>query len=272
MRLHLPGNIFATLSAALVIVGCGSGEGQLFEKTIPAPSLRGNAIGEPAAQPIAVYLPPGYASTSDRYPVIYLLPGYNTGVTAFLDGTYQGMSLVESMDALIANGTVDEMIIVVVNGGNLRGDSTEFADSWERFLVRDVVRYVDRHYKTLAYREKRGIAGHSTGATAALRVAMRHPNAYSAFYAMAPVWSDDVDNTIRSYPEEKTKLRAIAIEIGSGEADKPTREGCEHLSDRLSETGIAHQMIVFEGKHEDLMRQRLEENVLPFFSGAFGLE
>ena len=72
---------------AILTTGCGSSEGQLFEKTIPAPSLDGNMFNEPVEQPIAVYLPPGYASADDRYPVVYLLPGFNTGVESFIDGS-----------------------------------------------------------------------------------------------------------------------------------------------------------------------------------------
>jgi predicted esterase len=118
----------------------------------------------------------------------------------------------------------------------------------------------------------RGIAGYSGGAVTALHLAMRHPGAYAAVYAMAPAWSDGIDNAIRSYTEKETKLAAIAIEIGSDERNERSRKECEHLSDRLSETGIAHEMVVFDGNHDDLMRQRIEQNVLPFFSGVFAGE
>ena len=175
---------------ALLMTGCGSGEGQLFEKTIPAPSLRGSMFNEPDQQPIAVYLPPSYASTADRYPVVYLLPGFNTGVESFLDGRYEGFSLATSMDQLIAAGKTDDMIVVVVGGRNFLGYSffvnSSVTGNWEDYLVRDVVRYVDKNYKTLAYPEKRGIAGYTSGGNAAFDVAMRNPDVFSLVYSLSP--------------------------------------------------------------------------------------
>jgi hypothetical protein len=41
---------------------------------IDAPSLANNLVGEPAERTIYVYLPPSYASSEQRYPVVYYLP------------------------------------------------------------------------------------------------------------------------------------------------------------------------------------------------------
>jgi len=266
----------ATLLAVAVAAGCGNGEGQLFEKTIPAPSLRGNSIGEPVEQPIAVYLPPRYASAADKYPVVYFLPGYDTGVSALLDGTFQGFSLAEAMDRLIAEGRIREMIVVVVNGRNVLGEGlfTQCPDTgeWDRFLVRDVVRYVDKNYKTLPFRETRGIAGYSTGGTAALQIAMRYSDVFSAVYATSPGMIDDVEEKVRAYEASALKLNAIVVEAGAGEPDEGIVDGCQHFSGRLDEVDVPHRMIQFDGGHEDQLRQRIEEQVLPFFSGVLSLE
>lgn len=185
--------ITVALVAVLAAVGC-SDQGQLFEKTIPAPTLQDNLLGDPAEQPIAVYLPPSYASTSDRYPVVYLLPGFTAGVDAFLDGRFQGFELLPSMDRLVENGNVREMIVVVANGRNLVGGSgyvnSPVTGNWEDFVVKNVVRYVDRHYKTIPYTESRGIAGESLGGFGALNIAMRHPDVFGAVYAMSPALID----------------------------------------------------------------------------------
>jgi S-formylglutathione hydrolase len=206
--------LWVLLVAAAVTAGCESGQGQLFQRTIPAPSLRGNLIGEPAEQPIAVYLPPRYGSGAERYPVVYLLPGYDTPVFAYLDGTFQGFSLVDSMDRLIAEGKIEAMIVVVVNGRNVLGGSffanSPVTGSWERFLVRDVVRYVDRHYKTLPFRETRGITGHASGATAALDVALRYPDVFSVVYAMSPQLFDSTGAGLRAVLGKPDVVRSLA--------------------------------------------------------------
>ena len=58
--------------------------------------------------------------------------------------------------------------------------------NWEDFIARDLVSYVDAHYRTIADRASRGIAGHSMGGYGTVRIAMRHPDVFSAFYAMSP--------------------------------------------------------------------------------------
>ena len=41
-----------------------------------SPSLAGNLQGNDAERDVHVYLPPGYAKGSKRYPVVYFLHGY----------------------------------------------------------------------------------------------------------------------------------------------------------------------------------------------------
>jgi enterochelin esterase-like enzyme len=177
--------LLAVLSAA----GCG-GKGQLVEETVPAPSLRENVLGDPAEQPIVVYLPPSYASANARFPVVYVLPGYNSYVGEFIDGSFQGFNLLEAMDRLTRGGTVGDMIVVVVNGRNVLGGSgyvnSSVTGRWEDFVAEDVVRHVDTNYKTLPYKESRGIAGHSLGGFGALNIAMRRPDVFDAVYALSP--------------------------------------------------------------------------------------
>jgi len=57
--------------------------------------------------------------------------------------------------------------------------------NWEQFITRDLVNYVDRKYRTIRKRQARGIAGHSMGGYGALRIAMRHPEVFSAVYALS---------------------------------------------------------------------------------------
>lgn len=50
--------------------------------TIHSPALEGNLIGDSATRPYAVYLPPGYEVSAKRYPVLYVLHGYDQDETA----------------------------------------------------------------------------------------------------------------------------------------------------------------------------------------------
>lgn len=57
---------------------------------------------------------------------------------------------------------------------------------WESYISCELVAYIDRHYRTLARAESRGIAGHSLGGYGALRIGIRHPDVFSAIYALNP--------------------------------------------------------------------------------------
>jgi len=165
--------------------------GSLDELQMPAPSLTGNMLGDPTTQHVFVYLPPSYArETSKRYPTLYLLHGFNGKPEEWVKNGYQEMILASEMDSLIAKGVAAEMIVVVPNGRNAYLGSfytnSEVTGNWEDYIYRDLVGYIDGKYRTLARSSSRGIAGHSMGGFGAFMLAMKHPDVFSATYALSP--------------------------------------------------------------------------------------
>lgn len=149
--------------------------------TIAAPSLTNNLINEPAQRDLSIYLPEAYFASSAALPVIYFLPGFGN------DQMYQ-VNIPTDFDNSFK--TLQPTIIVVISGINQFGGSF-FVDSsvtgkWSEFVYKDVVNYVDSHYRTLPKRESRGIAGHSMGGFGALDLAMRHSDVFGSVFSMAP--------------------------------------------------------------------------------------
>jgi S-formylglutathione hydrolase len=163
--------------------------GSVAEDSVRSPALEGNLLGDRAVRPLRVYLPPSYATSDTRYPVLYLLHGFGGSPASWSDGTYRGLRLEQAMDSLIREGISREYLIAMVDGHNAYGGSvyanSMVAGDWETYLIRDVVRHVDGRYRTLRRASSRGIAGHSMGAGAALRIAMRYPNGFGIVYAMS---------------------------------------------------------------------------------------
>lgn len=165
--------------------------GAIHTVQITAPSLKGNLLGDTGSRTTSIYLPPSYRQArSRRYPVLYLLHGFGADNTAFIAGRYRDLNIRVTMDSLIGSGTVREMIVVTPSVRN-RFDGSFYANSpvtgnWENFIVRDLIQFVDSHYRTIARREGRGVAGHSVGGYGALRLGMRYPGMFSAVYAMSP--------------------------------------------------------------------------------------
>jgi len=161
--------------------------GRLVEVKVSAPSLKGNLLGDPVEQSVAIYLPPSYdASPEKRFPTLYLLHGF-TGTNKIWTGYLRLQSL---MDDLIKRGESRELIVVMPNGWNaykgaFYANST-VTGNWEDYIYRDLVQNIDTNYRTIPRAESRGIAGHSMGGYGAMTLAMRHPDVFSAVYSLSP--------------------------------------------------------------------------------------
>jgi S-formylglutathione hydrolase FrmB len=160
----------------------GSVETPWFESAV----LRGNLPDDPAERMIPVYLPPGYAADkARRYPVVYALHGYGLTADGFA-GLLQTPRTAESAFAAGAPG----MIVVLpdtqtLHNGSMYSSSVTTGD-WEGFLTRDLIAYVDAHYRTLPDRRSRGLAGHSMGGYGVARIGMKYPETFGALYIMSP--------------------------------------------------------------------------------------
>jgi S-formylglutathione hydrolase len=155
------------------------------------PLSKVNLLGDPAEQSAAVYLPPSYdTSSAKRYPTLYLLHGFTANNKAWTGGGYQGMNLQSSMDEMIKGGKIREMIVVLPTGWNAYGGAfytnSTVTGNWEDYIYRDLVQNIDTNYRTIARSESRGIAGHSMGGYGAVTLAMKHPDVFSAVYALSP--------------------------------------------------------------------------------------
>jgi S-formylglutathione hydrolase FrmB len=149
-------------------------------------SLEGNLEGDSADRDVFVYLPPSYASSpTRRYPVVYFIHGY--GATA--DAYWKMMTVPDTANKLMNAGTVHEMILVhpdahTIYDGSMYSDSPT-TGNWEAYITHDLVSYIDSHYRTVAERDSRGLAGHSMGGYGTLRLAMKYPGVFSSIYAMS---------------------------------------------------------------------------------------
>jgi S-formylglutathione hydrolase FrmB len=149
-------------------------------------ALQGNLAGESVDRDVVVYLPPGYAADKTRrYPVVYALHGY--GLT--VDGFAGLLQAPRTLEAAFASGAPDMIVVLpdtqTLHNGSMYSSSVTTGD-WEGFIARDLVAYVDAHYRTLPDRLSRGLAGHSMGGYGVARIGMKHPETFGALYIMSP--------------------------------------------------------------------------------------
>jgi enterochelin esterase-like enzyme len=194
--------------------------GEVVYITVHATSLEHNRVGDSPDRAVAVYLPPNYGKSAQRYPVLYLLHGYTGDERGWMNPGYVGLP--DLLDKLIAQHAIGPMLVVMPNSFNRFGGSfyanSELSGDWEDFIVRDLVAYIDAHYRTLAATASRGIAGHSMGGYGALRIGMEHPEVFVAAYGMSPccaVWnaSEDRDDVVKA---QKAKNLQEVVDGGMG--------------------------------------------------------
>lgn len=161
----------------------GTAQGQVLEGLHVTSEILGRDVN------YAVYLPPDYAISTRRYPVVYLLHGYTDDESGWIQ--YGEINL--AADRAIADREIPPMIIVMPDGGvtwyiNDIQNKVRFED----MFVREFVPYIDATYRTRPVREFRGVAGLSMGGWGTLVYAMRHPDLFSACAAFsAAVWPDE---------------------------------------------------------------------------------
>lgn len=154
--------------------------------TVHSPAIEGNLEGESADRAVLVVLPPSYRSSPRRrYPVVYALHGYSIGAEQWISEIH----VPQTIEGAFAKGA-REMIVVLpdsktAHNGSFYSSSVTVGD-FEKFVAKDLVAYVDGHYRTIADRRSRGLAGHSMGGYGTARIGMKHADVFGALYMMSP--------------------------------------------------------------------------------------
>ncbi|HEU4779185.1 MAG TPA: alpha/beta hydrolase-fold protein [Steroidobacteraceae bacterium] len=168
-------------------------QGTLIDEPFVSTVLRDNRIGLNPERAIKVFLPPGYAKSARRYPVVYFL--HNTWWSPrqmFEDGNMQRL-----LGRGFADGVVKEFILVAADyTGPTTGslyENSPVSGRWLDYTVDEVVPLIDRKYRTLAQRESRAVVGDFFGGRGALKLAMVKADVFSVAYAMHPVASGTGD-------------------------------------------------------------------------------
>ncbi len=133
---------------------------------------------------MTIYTPAGYEEGKGRYPVLYLLHGMGGDEDAW---SATGR-VAEIMDNLIATGKAEPMIVVMTNGctkhvaapglsheGMWRPYMSGSMDGSFEAMFPSIVEWVDDHYRTIAKKHSRAIAGLSMGGFHSMQISKEYP-------------------------------------------------------------------------------------------------
>jgi predicted alpha/beta superfamily hydrolase len=238
---------------------------------------------------VHVYRPPGYEEeTSRRYPVLYMQDGQN-----IFDPKEMGMEweVDETADALIEAGRIEPLLVVAVANTEARRDEytptavelkksdgtvTEGggkADLYGRFLIEELMPFIDRAYRTRRDAASTAVGGSSLGGLVSVWLGLEHPDVFGNVLAVSPtVWWDDfvILEKVAALPR-KIPVR-FWVDIGTLEGDNAVT-GARRLRDALIEKGWepGRDLEFMEqegGRHDEISWASRVEGMLTFLYGT----
>ena len=185
---------------------------------------------------MTVYTPAGYETSGKRYPVFYLLHGMGGDEEAWiaLGRTSQ------ILDSLIAQGKAEPMIVVMTNGNasqeaapgethyGMVPPSMNLPKTMEgsfETAFPEVVKFIDKTYRTKANKQNRAIAGLSMGGYHSLHISKQYPDMfnYVGLFSAAIMPDKKVQSPIYDDFDQKLKIqfskKPALYWIGIGTAD-----------------------------------------------------
>lgn len=177
-----------------------------------------------------LYLPPDYAISTKRYPVLYMQDGQNLfdRSTSF-SGEWE---VDETLNRLFNEGDPGIIVVGVDNGGATRieeytpwpnpeyggGDGAQYVS----FIVETLKPYIDAHYRTLPDQETTGIMGSSLGGLISLFAATEHQETFGRVGVFSPsLWFSPQAYT---HISEKGKDYDIRFYLMAGKSESSTME------------------------------------------------
>lgn len=173
----------ATITAAAAASArAGPAQGQVVEGLKFSSSITGKDVS------FTVYLPPDYATSIRRYPVVYLLHGLSDNDTGWIQFGEAHLAA----DRAIADREIPPMILVLPDGGvTFYINDFQSKVRWEDMFIQEFIPFIDATYRTRTAREYRGISGLSMGGWGSLTLAMRYRDKFIACAAFsAAVWTE----------------------------------------------------------------------------------
>ena len=201
----------------IACAGCCPKAKQTIEPSQVIVTSYPSSIGEAG---VAVYLPEGYATSEKDYPVLYLLHGSGDDETGWLTkGRAKAI-----LDSLITNELCQPMIVVMPNGyleqtGKQLEKRLWMESTFEENFV-NLIEWTETHYRTIADKKHRAIAGLSMGGfhtmhtAALLNQSFDYVGIFSALY---------VPYISGNRAERSLEISALAL------SDKPAYQHTESL-------------------------------------------
>ena len=203
---------------------------------VAAIHYQSQALGAPRR--MQVYTPPGYATSGQRYPVLYLLHGAGDNDQSWLMAGRVNFIF----DNLLAAKKAKPMIVVMPAGHTpaAPAGAPTTPDAFTRDLMGDVASYVEKNYRTLPGRENRAIAGLSMGGQQTLNAGLTNLDKFSQLGVFSSGWfgQDGAANfeknnpAVLSDPKINDRIRLFWLATGKDDFVLPSTKSSLAMLDK----------------------------------------
>ncbi|MGH6611526.1 MAG: alpha/beta hydrolase-fold protein, partial [Burkholderiaceae bacterium] len=210
--------------------------------------LRNNPWRDPHVRKLAAWLPPQYDEGGGRrFPVLYDLVGFTGSGLSHAGWKAFSYNVPERVACLIHEQKMGPAIIVMPDcftalGGNQYINSSAVGP-YADYLLREIIPFVDREFRTLASREHRGCFGKSSGGYGAIVHGMKYASHWGAVADHSGdsyfdfVYWHDWPNTLNELSKHRPRKRkpgrydaaTEAARVDEGEDDGRIKRFLQHV-------------------------------------------
>lgn len=194
-----------------------------------------------------VYCPPGYDTSTQSYPVLYLQHGGGEDERGWSN---QGRTDI-IMDNLIAKGKAEPMIIVMTDGNT---------NDFENELLKECIPFIEKNFRVKANRNNRALAGLSMGGIQTLNAGIPNLDYFAYLGVFSSGWwanptpfggGNDTEKYYKMLQNKKddynTKLKQFWISMGGKE--DIAYNNCQIMMKRFDQIGIKYTYFETPGGH-----------------------
>lgn len=274
LKITDPNNVYQIRDIATInnifIVGNGIGDDYMVQN-VPHGNVSKVWYSSPTLgmeqRRMTVYTPAGYEEGKQKYPVLYLLHGAGGDENAWSE---LGRAT-QILDNLIAKGLVKPMIVVMPNGngaqqaapgeayGNMVKPSFMQPKMMEGSIEKafpDIMKYVEKHYRTINNKSNRAICGLSMGGFHSLYISALYPDkfGYVGLFSAAINKQNKQGDNSDVYENIDQKLAAqfknppLLYWIGIGKDDFLYKDNVDFRK-KLDENGYKYTYMETDGGH-----------------------
>lgn len=252
-------------------------------------SMKSEILG--IEKPYAVYLPEGYDSSTESYPVLYLLHG---ATDTFMAWPVRG-DMLRITDETLAAGGVRKMIVVMPDASG-KGEKNAGPDMgyfnmkgwpYEDFFFGEFIPHIDKSFRTIASKEGRAVAGLSMGGGGATVYAQHHPEIFQAsystsgllgtyhalvqnprrYYEIQWLWSVEQTSPVEylrhATPEQLEALRTVRWMLDCGDDDRLVKTNVDYFIE-MKHANVPVEFRIRDGKHNWAFWQESLPQILRF--------